>query len=140
MNWTSLLEQTLTSTDVNTFRAGIGARIKSLRKQKGWIQKELAHKLRVTLTHLNKYESGRHLPPVDKLVLIADLLDVTVDFLLTGESGEKHDIHNRRLLERLEAMQDFDKEDQDTIIRIIDAMILKSRVSRTMDAYHMAGH
>ena len=37
-----------------------GARLKELRKQKGWTQKELGGRVEIRFSQLNKYESGLH--------------------------------------------------------------------------------
>jgi len=36
--------------------------------------------------------------------------------------------HNLRLLERFKALEGFDKRDQETVIKLIDAMIVKQKV------------
>jgi len=109
-------------------RKAIGARIKTLRKQKKWTQKELAAQLGIGFSHLNKYEGGLHIPPVDKVIQLAEIFDTTVDFLLTGDRSDERPLHNMRLLERFKALENFGSDDQETIIKIIDAMIVKRRV------------
>lgn len=44
----------------------------------------MAEKVGIGFQLLNKYESGHHIPPADKLVGLAKSLDTTVDYLLTG--------------------------------------------------------
>ena len=109
-------------------RKALGARIKALRKNKKWTQKELAAKLNIGLSQFNKYESGLHVPQVEKLIQLAELFDTTIDFLLTGDRSEQRPLHNLRLLERIQALENFNSDDQETIIKIIDAMIMKERV------------
>ena len=78
------VESTLNSDDEIPLRKPVGRRIKRLRKQHAWSQKELAEKVGIGFQLLNKYESGHHIPPADKLVGLAKSLDTTVDYLLTG--------------------------------------------------------
>ena len=117
--WSSMLEQ---------LRKDFGARLKALRKQRNWTQKRLSGKVGIRFTQLNKYEGGFQSPPLDTLVKLADALDTTVDYLLTGNRTEGAVLHNHRLLERFEAMQSFQTEDQEAVLRLIDAMIVKHRV------------
>ena len=112
----------------NDIRKGFGLRIKELRKQKKWTQKELAAKIDVRFPQLNKYECGLHAPPLEKLVQLAEVLDTTVDYLLTGDRSEERPLHNIRLLERFRALEDFISEDQEAVIKLIDAMIVKNKV------------
>ena len=114
--------------DNNDIRKGFGRRIKNLRKQKKWTQKELAAKVDVRFPQLNKYECGLHAPPLDKLVFIAEVLDTTVDYLLTGNRSDERPLHNIRLLERFRALEDFETEDKEAVVKLIDAMIVKNQV------------
>jgi hypothetical protein len=55
-------------------------------------------------------------------------LDITVDYLLTGDRTEERPLHNLRLLEHFRALQDFETEDQEAVIKLIEAMIVKNKV------------
>lgn len=113
-------------------RKAFGERLKALRKRKHWTQKELAAKINLQLSQLNKYEAGMHVPPADKLVELAGLLDTTTDYLLTGLTSEVTPLQNRKLLERLRLLESFAPEDQETVIKLIDAMIVKHQVTGTI--------
>ena len=60
----------------------IGGRIRMLRLQKQWSQAAFCIMIGLHTTKLSKYENGEHLPPHLTLVLIADALGVSVDFLM----------------------------------------------------------
>jgi len=109
-------------------RKNFGIRIKELRKNKKWTQKELANKIDVRFPQLNKYECGLHTPPMDKLVKLSEVFDTTIDYLLTGNRTEERPLHNLRLLERLQELEEFASDDQETVIKLIDAMIVKNKV------------
>lgn len=105
-----------------------GARLKELRKKKGWTQKELASKVGIRFSQLNKYESGLHAPPLDKLVEFAEVLDTDLDYLLTGNRSEGVPLRSTRLIERFRELEEFSSEDREAVLRLIDAMIVKRRV------------
>ena len=107
------------------FRKAFGARLKEQRKLKHWSQKELAAKVGIRFQQLNKYESGLNVPPPEMLIALAEALDSTVDFLLTGQETEGQALHNKRLLTRFRAVETFEADDQETVISLIDAMIAK---------------
>lgn len=65
----------------------LGARIATLRKAAGWNQAELAQRLRISPSAVGMYEQGRREPSADMLVQIARVLNVSVDYLLTGVPG-----------------------------------------------------
>ncbi len=114
--------------DITTIRKGLGTRIKELRKNQKWTQKELAAKIDARFSQLNKYECGLNSPPADKLIQLAEIFNTTVDYLLTGNQTEESPLHNLRLLERFMALENFKAEDQETVIKLIDAMIVKNKV------------
>ena len=117
------------------FRKAFGARLKDLRKQKRWSQKELAAKVDIRFQQLNKYESGLNLPPAEMLIRLADALSTTVDYLLMGNPAEATPLGNARLFRRFQAVNRFDREDQEVIIRLIDGMIAKQQMQTTLTSF-----
>ena len=60
----------------------LGSRIKAVRKQKHIKQNELADRIGCTSSHLSEIEADKKQPSLDKLKLISEELDTTVDFFL----------------------------------------------------------
>lgn len=60
----------------------VGMRIKALREDKGYSQCAFARLLSVTPGTLCKYETDRIQVPIDVVVKISDLLDVSTDYIL----------------------------------------------------------
>lgn len=119
-------------------RKAFGTRLKELRKKKGWTQRELAAKAEVRFPQLNKYEAGLHVPPLEKLVHLSEVLETTVDYLATGDRTEDRPLHNVRLLERFKALQEFETDDQEVVIKIIDALITKRQVEGALKPFDRA--
>jgi transcriptional regulator with XRE-family HTH domain len=113
------------------FRKAFGARLKEFRKRKRWSQKEMAAKVDIRFQQLNKYESGLNLPPAEMLIKLADALATSVDYLLTGNPAEEIPLGNARLFRRFQAVEGFDSEDQEAVIRLIDGMIAKQQMQMT---------
>lgn len=61
-----------------------GTTIKNLREQKGTTQKELAEKLCVSDKTISKWETGRGLPDISIIAELAEVLNVSVTELFTG--------------------------------------------------------
>lgn len=110
------------------FGKALGSRLKQLRKQKRWTQKELAGKVDIRFQQLNKYESGLNIPPAEMLVKLADALGTSVDYLLTGNPVEDSPLANSRLFQRFKMLEDMKPSDREAIITLIDAMIAKHQV------------
>jgi transcriptional regulator with XRE-family HTH domain len=71
----------------------LGARIAVLRRAKGWNQSDLAKQLGVSSSAVGMYEQGRRQPAADVLVKLAEIFEVTTDFLLTGRAQTQQETH-----------------------------------------------
>lgn len=60
----------------------LGARIRAARKGAGLSQEKLAVELGVSWSTVNRYESGNTTPPLNRLRLIAEVLEVDISHLL----------------------------------------------------------
>ena len=70
----------------------LGERIFILRCQKGLTQAELAEILHISASTLGMYEQGRRQPALDTIVHLAQVFDVSADYLLAGKQTTKKDI------------------------------------------------
>ena len=66
----------------------IGRRIRKIRKSRGMTQHALSLLAEVDRKQISRMENGLSLLQADGLKRIADSLDVTVDYLLTGQRGD----------------------------------------------------
>ena len=63
-------------------------KIMALRKKAGWSQEELAAQLNVSRQSVSKWESAQSTPDLQKIIRMAELFQVSTDYLLTGRSFE----------------------------------------------------
>lgn len=59
-----------------------------LRKKAGLSQEQLADRLGVTRQSVSKWESGMTLPELGKIIVISEMFNVSVDYLVKGNAGE----------------------------------------------------
>ena len=64
-------------------------RLAKARKEKGFTQSDEAEKLNVSFQAVSLWERGETTPEIDKLVDIASLYQVSIDWLLTGKTEER---------------------------------------------------
>ncbi|OXM15213.1 helix-turn-helix domain-containing protein [Paenibacillus herberti] len=64
----------------------LGKRIREYRIKRGLTQMQLAAKLQMTEANISSYERDKSAPPSDKLSQLAEILNVTSDYLLSGIS------------------------------------------------------
>lgn len=65
-----------------------GMRLQELRKQRGMTQKMLAERINKSLSAVSSYETNAQMPPLDVLISIASVLNVSLDYLAGLERKE----------------------------------------------------
>lgn len=107
-----------------------GSRLRTLREKRELSQQELAGLVGIHLSQLSRLERGVSQPSAETVLAIAHALRATTDALLRGDtSGEQPlQIENVRLYERLRTLQTLDRDDQETAIKLIDALVAKNRM------------
>ena len=68
----------------------IGDRIKSKRKELGLTQAELGEKLNVTDRAVSKWEQNEGNPDMSIIADLADILGVSLDYLITGKEDNPY--------------------------------------------------
>lgn len=83
----------------------IGTFIAIKRKQKGMTQKQLAEKLGVTNKAISKWETGEGYPDITTIPILAEVLNITTDELLSGK--EKYDNSKHIKVENSEELAEY---------------------------------
>jgi len=115
----------------------LGKRIKRLRQERGWSQAQFGGKLDVHQKQISGYERDVHVPNTALLIRIAELFNVSLDFLAFEDRENTRggaQIADRDLLEKLEAIDRLPERDKDTVKEILDTFILKHRFQRLAGA------
>ena len=66
----------------------LGSRLQMLRKQRGITQKILAERINKSVAAVSSYETNVQSPPLDVLISIASVLNVSLDYLVGFDSRE----------------------------------------------------
>lgn len=79
-----------------------------LRKQNGLSQQKLGLEVGLASNTICQYESGRRIPDVNTLILLANYFQVSTDYLLGRETPSERSISTERkqLLEKIESLTD----------------------------------
>lgn len=108
---------------------GLGDRIARLRRAKDWNQKELADRIGARPSQISKYERGSYLPRPDLLPRLAEALEVSLDYLMTGRgTGETR--RDFRLRERVEALEGLPTNQRDNLVAFLDALLAAHQLLR----------
>jgi transcriptional regulator with XRE-family HTH domain len=101
-----------------------GERITSIRKRKKISQSELGKKIGTSGDIIGKYERNEVLPSIEIARKIADILDVSLDYL-TGKADVQMDKNTR---ERILEVSKFNEDDRLLIFSVIDAFVAKRKI------------
>lgn len=104
-------------------------RIKQLRQERNWSQAQLGNKMGIHQKQVSAYERGRNIPSTEVLMKIADIFDVSLDYLASEAQGKpaRVNIKDKELLRRLEDVDQLSDQDKGTIIEILDTFIMKNK-------------
>lgn len=98
---------------------GLGRRIAWLLGQKGMRQTDLAFEAGLSEVTVSRYIRGERTPGAEELLRIAEALNVSTDFLLTGESGARRRIGIEEFINVrnvIKAYSEYWREDEKEIL------------------------
>ena len=73
---------------------GFGEKLFKLRKEKGLSQEALAEKLNTTRQAVSKWENGQGFPETEKLIMIGNVFEVSLDYLLKENAEQSNEKEN----------------------------------------------
>ncbi len=108
----------------------LGQKITKIRKEKKLSQVDIASYVGVSRDAISKYERDDIIPSVENANKIAQILNVSLDYLMSDDVNlEVVDID---MLNRMKEIQRLNEDDKSTVVKIIDAFI---RDTKTKKAY-----
>jgi transcriptional regulator with XRE-family HTH domain len=102
----------------------LGSKITSLRKKLNWSQSELAKRIEVSREIVGRYERNDAIPSIDIATRIADVFEVSLDYLVGNTEQEVDKI----TLNRLQEINKLSNEDKKMVFSFLDAFITKSKL------------
>jgi len=105
-------------------------RLKELRRKINLSQTELGKLAGLHYTNIGRYERGLSLPSSEKLKALAEVLEVTTDYLIEGKGQifAKARIEDQDLLQMFKEVEQFSDEDKIVVKKFLDAFITKKKV------------
>lgn len=123
--WRSPRDEPLPMSPAGPQDEPIGARIARLRRRKKWTQGQLAAKAGIPKPSLSKVELGYSELRARALGSLAEALDTSADFLLTGrETGRARDT---RFQARAPLLEELPTELRDHVVDLLDSILQAHR-------------
>ena len=108
-------------------RSDVGRRIAEARKAAGLTQVQLSQALEVNQQTVAFWECESPAPRSEILPKLTQLLNVSIDYLLTGSSGMKKPGPKSKVEKVLIEVSCLPKKQQDKIIEVVDALVMQSK-------------
>ena len=105
-----------------------GKRLVEARKKKGFSQEEVANRLNTKAPVIGRYERDEAKPSIEAAARLANLLEVSLDYLVGNSDVEV----NTNMLNRVLQLQTLNEDDKNTALKLLDAFL---RDSKTKQAY-----
>ena len=119
----------------------IGQKIKKLRKEKDWTQKELGKRTGIDYRNITKYETGAIKLSVKVLKRFADAFEISVDELIHDANEIRPEllIQDKELLRQFQEVEKLEEAEKQAVKIILDALVTKKQMqgllsSRRSDA------
>ncbi|MBA2749371.1 MAG: helix-turn-helix transcriptional regulator [Tatlockia sp.] len=107
--------------DAEAKREIIAARIKEARRMSGLSQLQVADILKIQRPTISEMEAGNRKVTAEEIAQLADLYDVSVNWLL-GEGEEKLDIHDTKLQLAARELNKLKKDDLDRLLTLLASL------------------
>ena len=107
----------------------IAQNIKSIREERGMLQKQVAAHIGVDKSTYSKIEKEMREVTVQELQKMAQLFDTTIDLIVSYEGNIPKEVtlEDKTDLEQMKLISQLDEEDKQTVLRIIDKMLTNQK-------------
>lgn len=112
----------------------IANRLRQLRNEFGFNQQDIADRLGMKRASYAKYELGNTSPPQDKLIELADIFDVSIDYLVGRTNVRKLDLPvNVSALQMAQEIDQLNDEQQEQLSKYIEFVKFKYGEGNTQE-------
>ncbi|CDF42740.1 transcriptional regulator [Roseburia sp. CAG:182] len=101
----------------------LGQRIRRERQNLHLTQEQLAEKLNVSSAYIGFVERGERNLTLNKLSLLADILGVSIDYLLSDDTGSSPSANEKQMLSLFASAS---REDQELILDLMRTVLRRS--------------
>lgn len=109
-------------------------RLKQSRTAKGFSQSQLAKLVEVHVTNISRYERGENKPTTEVLSKLANALDTTTDYLMSGSSDElaQDNISDKELLSLFKKVNALSADKKKVVKELLQAFVFKADIQQKL--------
>jgi len=115
------------------FFMNFGEKIKLLRKENSWSQKELSKKINTDTRQISLYENNKVAPSADTIVRISKVFNVSIDYLLIDDIVRRPlNVKDESIFERIQMIELLTEEEKQSVYNIIDGLAAKNKLKNAV--------
>ena len=111
----------------------LGDKLLKLRKERKLSQEKLARLIGTSGPIIGRYERGEMVPSVEVASKLADVFDVTLDYL-ADDTADVAEIKDKDMLKRLTGMAQLNEEDRTIILKVLDSLLRDAKAKKVYGA------
>jgi transcriptional regulator with XRE-family HTH domain len=108
----------------------VGQRIRKIRKEKDWTQRDLGQRTGIDHRNLTRYETGAVKPSIKVLERIASAFEISVDELIHDPSEIRPEllIQDKELLRQFQEVEKLEESEKQAVKIILEALITRKQM------------
>jgi transcriptional regulator with XRE-family HTH domain len=120
----------------------LAKKLVDLRKERNLTQKELAKSIGVHFSHMSRYERGISLPSIDVVKKIAQVFNVSTDYLLLDDAQAilETKIPDGELLQLFKAISHLSEQERAAIKIVLEGVVVKYQIERLLKEHTALAH
>jgi transcriptional regulator with XRE-family HTH domain len=120
----------------------LAKKLVDLRKERNLTQKELAKSIGVHFSHMSRYERGISLPSIDVVKKIAQVFNVSTDYLLLDDTQAivESKIPDVELLQLFKAIAQLSEQERTAIKIVLEGMVVKYQIEQLLKEHTALAH
>ena len=114
----------------------IADNIRHIRKQHGFLQKEVAAELGIGYSNYNKLEKGYRDISLDELVRISKFYGLSIDEIVFLDETKplEVNIEDKTRKEQMDLLGELEEEDRAIIFKVVNIMLTKKRMKEVLSS------
>lgn len=111
-----------------------GQRLTELRKKKHLSKSDLGREVDVHYSQIGRYERDEASPSADVLKKLANTLEVSTDYLMSGNSVDlaQENIQDKALINLFNRLQRLDNTDKQVVSALIEAFLFRQETKKQL--------
>ena len=115
---------------------GFTQRLKQLRQERGWSQGQLAKKIGGDPQRIAKYEQGINRPPSEMMIKLAQIFEVSLDYLMLGkDDAPLGKVKDEKLVKQINHLNELSEKDQEVVAVLLESFIKSRKFDELMQNY-----